>query len=446
MDEIAGVFPPTKNPPSKEPMLLLLKQARAFGIGVVLSTQNPIDLDYKGLSNIGTWIIGRLQTTQDINRVIDGLGGKVGSSFDKGEIRQLLANLKKRTFFLKSAHLDDIRLFTTRWVMSYLKGPLKRDEIATLMQVQKEAQNIKEETVDTRIRSNNTLESFQHIDKSIPQYFEPDASEENHFVATLMAKTKVHFYDQRRGIDEERELNLSLVLESKQQSIRWDDAVEEAFDFEKFPHNAPSKAKFQPLPKIVLEDKGLKKAIRELKETLYQEQSLELLRSLSLKLESKVEETRADFIVRLQDILKDKKEIEIEKLQIRYGKKEKVLTDRLSRARERVEKESSDSTNSMIETGIAVLGALFGKASPTKIGSALRKGSKVLKERGDMSRAEERMVAIQEDIEAMEYELEDKIDALNEKFDVENYEIEEFKIKPRKTDIDVALCAVVWRI
>ncbi len=111
MDEIYGFFPPTKNPPSKEPMLLLLKQARAFGVGIVLSTQNPVDLDYKGLSNIGTWFIGRLQTTQDIDRVIEGLGGKIGSSFDKNEIRNLLANLKERTFFLKSAHLDDIRLF-----------------------------------------------------------------------------------------------------------------------------------------------------------------------------------------------------------------------------------------------------------------------------------------------------------------------------------------------
>jgi len=133
MDEIYGFFPPTKNPPSKEPMLLLLKQARAFGVGVVLSTQNPVDLDYKGLSNIGTWFIGRLQTTQDIERVIDGLGGKVGASYKKSEIKTLLANLKKRTFFLKSAHLEDIRLFSTRWVMSYLKGPLKRDEISMLM-------------------------------------------------------------------------------------------------------------------------------------------------------------------------------------------------------------------------------------------------------------------------------------------------------------------------
>ncbi len=446
MDEIAGFFPPTKNPPSKEPMLLLLKQARAFGVGIVLSTQNPIDLDYKGLSNIGTWLIGRLQTTQDINRVIDGLGGKVGSSFDKAEIRQLLANLKKRTFFLKSAHLDDIRLFTTRWVMSYLKGPLKKGEIATLMQVQKEAQSIAVETVSSMHLKDQKLGSYQNIDSSILQYFEPDTSSQNNFSATLMSKAKVHFYSQRRGIDEEKALILSLPLQSEQPNIRWDEAIEEDIDFEKFPTAAPSRGKFQPLSDIVLKDKGLRRAIRELKEILYQEHNLKLLRCLSPKLESKVEESSVDFMVRIQDILREKKEIAIEKLQVRYGKKEKVLTNRLSRAKERVEKEASDSTSSMIETGIAVLGALFGKATPTKISSALRKGSKVLKERGDMNRAEERIVAIQEDMEALEYELEDKIDVLNEKFDIENCEIETFKIKPRKTDIDVELCAVVWRV
>ena len=118
-------------------MMILLKQARAFGVGVVLSTQNPVDLDYKGLSNIGTWFIGRLQTSQDIERVIDGLGGKVGGQYSKSEIKSLLANLNKRTFFLKSAHLEDIRLFTTRWVMSYLKGPLKSDDISKLMEAKK---------------------------------------------------------------------------------------------------------------------------------------------------------------------------------------------------------------------------------------------------------------------------------------------------------------------
>lgn len=446
MDEIFGFFPPTKNPPSKEPMLLLLKQARAFGVGVVLSTQNPVDLDYKGLSNIGTWFIGRLQTTQDIDRVIEGLGGKIGSSFDKNEIRQMLANLKKRTFFLKSAHLDDIRLFATRWVMSYLKGPLKREEISSLMQAQKDLEDLSSPSVESIVTRRSALESYQKIDSSIPQYFEPDVSGANQFFATLMAKATVHFFNQAKAIDEEKHMVLSLELENNQRTVKWEEAREEEIDFEKFPHIAPAKAKFQPLPNIILEDKGLKIAIRELKEMLYQDQSLKLLRCSSPRLESKVGESDTDFKVRVQDILNDKKEMEITKLQERYDKKEKVLLDRLSRAKERVEKESSDSTGSMIDAGIAVLGALFGRATPTKIGRAFKKGSNILKERGDVSRAQERVAKIEDDIEALEYELEDKIDKINEKYTIENCKIEAFKIKPRKTDIDVEACAVVWRV
>ena len=445
MDEIYGFFPPTKNPPSKEPMLLLLKQARAFGVGVVLSTQNPIDLDYKGLSNIGTWFIGRLQTTQDIERVIDGLEGKVGSSFDKNEIKTFLANLQKRTFFLKSAHLEDIRLFTTRWVLSYLKGPLKRDEISRLMQSQKKVQNITVSGLEKQNQKESNFESYQNIDGSIPQYFQPDTTQTKTFLATLGAKVTIHFYNQRKGIDEEREQILSLPIDTKQQSIDWKEAEVEDEDFENYPHRAPTKAKFQILPDVILKDKGLKRAIRQLKETLYREEHLELMRCKSPRLESGADESLADFKVRLKDILDEKKEVEIEKLQIRYAKKEKTLLDRLTRAKERVEKESADSTSSMIEAGIAVLGALFGRSTPTKIGRAVSKGSKILKERGDMSRAEERMVTIEDELEALEYELEDKIDALNEKYNIENCEIETYTMKPRKSDIGVKSCAIVWR-
>ncbi len=446
MDEIFGFFPPTRNPPSKEPMLLLLKQARAFGVGVVLSTQNPVDLDYKGLSNIGTWFIGRLQTTQDIERVIDGLGGKVGSNFEKNEIKHLLANLKKRTFFLKSAHLDDIRLFSTRWVMSYLKGPLKRDEISRLMQEQKLMQKSEAQTVERRVQNSSDLESYQTIDASIPQYYEPDPSAQNIFSPTLGAKAKIHFYQQQKGIDCERRIELHVPLDQDQQRFVWEEAVEGTVGFDRFPHTAPSYAKFHPLPDIVLKDKSLAKAVRELKEMLYREQDLKLLRCLSPRMESKVNESRSDFMVRLQDELNEKKEMEIEKLQIRYGKKEKTLLERLTRAKERVEKEASDSTGSMIEAGIAVLGALFGRSSATKIGRAVSKGGRILKERGEMSRAEERMASIEEEIEALEVELEDKIDALQEKYSVDNCEIETFTIKPRKSDIDVETCGVVWRV
>jgi len=443
MDEIYGFFPPTKNPPSKEPMLLLLKQARAFGIGVVLSTQNPVDLDYKGLSNIGTWFIGRLQTMQDIDRVIDGLGGQIGSRFEKGEIKNLLANLQKRTFFLKSAHLEDIRLFGTRWVLSYLKGPLKKGEIASLMAPYKV--QMAETAVPARQKP-STQKTYQHIDASIPQFFEPDPVGSNDFFSTLGAKATVHFFSQRRGIDEERTILLSLPVDERMQRVDWEEAEEDEIDFENFPHIAPKEAHFSSLPSFILEDKGLRKSIRELKEYLYQTQAITLWRSTSPKLESQVGESRADFIVRLDDMLQEKKEEEIEKLKERYSKKEKVLLERLERARARVAKEEADSTSSLIEAGISVLGALFGKTSVTKIGRAVNKSGKILKERGEMSRAQERVAAIEEDLEMLADEFDEKIDTLSEKYNVENCEITEFKIKPRKTDIDVESCAIVWRV
>jgi len=443
MDEIYGFFPPTKNPPSKEPMLLLLKQARAFGTGIILSTQNPVDLDYKGLSNIGTWFIGRLQTTQDIERVIDGLGGQIGSRFAKDEIRTLLANLKKRTFFLKSAHLDDVRLFGTRWVLSYLKGPLKKGDISLLMQPFKSKAQV---SVPNRAVIAEKKSTYQQIDASIPQYFEPDPTGTNQFFATLGAKTTVHFFNQRRGIDEEVTLGLSLPVEGSDKRIDWEKADNDTTDFEKFPHKAPSGAHFTELPRVVLEDKGLRKSIRELKDYLYQTQSITLWRCSSPKLESKVGESKADFMVRLDDILQEKKEEEIEKLKERYGKKEKILLERLARAKERVAKEEADSTSSLIEAGISVLGALFGKTSVTKIGRAVNKGGKILKERGDMSRAQQRVSDIEEDIEILAEELEEKIDLLQDKYDIDQCEVTEFKIKPRKTDIDIESCAVVWRV
>ena len=136
MDEIYGYFPPTANPPSKKPMLTLLKQARAYGLGVVLATQNPVDLDYKGLSNTGTWFLGRLQTERDKARVLEGLEGasaQAGSSFNKAEMEVTLAGLGSRVFLMNNVHDNQPQVFHTRWAMSYLRGPLTRDQIRTLM-------------------------------------------------------------------------------------------------------------------------------------------------------------------------------------------------------------------------------------------------------------------------------------------------------------------------
>ena len=135
MDEIFGYFPPVANPPSKLPLLTLLKQARAFGLGMVLATQNPVDLDYKGLSNTGTWFIGRLQTERDKARVLEGLEGASatqGTHFDRQAMEQTLAGLGSRVFLMNNVHEDAPVVIETRWALSYLCGPLTRSQIKTL--------------------------------------------------------------------------------------------------------------------------------------------------------------------------------------------------------------------------------------------------------------------------------------------------------------------------
>jgi hypothetical protein len=200
------------------------------------------------------------------------------------------------------------------------------------------------------------------------------------------------------------------------------------------------------LPEFIAQDKQLKNTTKDLKNWLYQAHKLELYRTTKTpKMESNPHESRADFKVRLNDVLADKKEIEIEKLQQRYGSKEKVLIDRLSRAEERVTKEQADASSSMITTGIAVLGALFGRSSSANVGRVLSRGSRVLKERGDISRAEERVEKVKDDIELLTDELEDKVDALTDKFDVDTIDIETFAIKLRRTDIEVDEMAILWQ-
>ncbi|MDX1344922.1 MAG: DUF87 domain-containing protein, partial [Sedimenticolaceae bacterium] len=322
MDEIFGFFPPVGNPPSKEPMLLLLKQARAFGVGIILSTQNPVDLDYKGLSNIGTWFIGRLQTRQDIERVIDGLGNKTGSSFDRKEIAALLANLKKRVFFLKSAHLDDIRLFSTRWVLSYLKGPLKRADIAALMADRKSSAvagsgNLSASASGKAGKAAAGFDSFVTLDSSITQLFRPALGGETGYRPELVAHARLHYFSQSRSIDISESLCLSLPLRGNEHNLDWEKAEKLPESREclgNLPSIPPSEIRYAPVPDMIAHDRNLSKAARELSEWIYRTHRLELYRTRNPKLESRPGESLGDFRVRINDLLSDRKEAEIEKL------------------------------------------------------------------------------------------------------------------------------------
>ena len=149
-DEIFGYLPPVANPPSKPSMLRMLKQARAFGVGQILATQNPVDIDYKALSNAGTWFIGRLQTDQDKQRLLDGLEGAASEGLNRGAYDKLISNLQKREFLLHNVHEKDPQIFYTRWAMNYLAGPMTRTHIPALNKlVGAEKKSEVKDTLDT---------------------------------------------------------------------------------------------------------------------------------------------------------------------------------------------------------------------------------------------------------------------------------------------------------
>ena len=458
MDEIYGFFPPVKNPPSKEPMITLLKQARAYGTGIILSTQNPVDLDYKGLSNIGTWCIGRLQTTQDVDRVIDGLGGKIDSSFDKKEISNLLSNLQKRTFFLKSAHLDDIRLFGTRWAMSYLKGPLKAAEISRLMSSQKSSIS-PVDRASTKSTDEGSYQIINSLDGSIKQYYEPDPTGDNRLTPYLSSRVEIYYFDQRRSIEKSQTQSMHIDLEESH-ILEWESAVVDDEEFTRLPTKEPKNARYIPIPEFIQSDKSLTKASRALKDYIYENSRLELYKCSSLRLESTVDEELSDFKAKVFDAIDEKKEQAIEKLKDRYSTKEKRLLEQLTRAKERVEKENDDQMISIINIGVSVIGALFGKTTideennprrhkeKSKVTRLLKERTrvtKVIKERGDVTRAEKKLLQIEDKIDDLSIELDDKIDDLSQKYDIDNYEITTLSIKPKKRDIDIEDIAIVWR-
>ena len=441
MDEIYGYFPPVKNPPSKEPMITLLKQARAYGVGIVLSTQNPVDLDYKGLSNIGTWFVGRLQTRQDIERVIDGLEGKLGSEMDRKEISSLLGNLKARSFFLRSAHLDGLRLFSTRWVLSYLKGPLKKEEIRRLMEHQKGAEEVPSSSAAP---SEDGWGERPHLGSGVEEYFEADPTGKNRYRPFLAAKVRVEFHDQRRGLDLEREFFSWLDL-YENPVPDWELARRSDESFLRWPRKAPAQGMYRPVPPFLAQPRGISEAEKELKDRLYREERLELYRCRRLRMESSPDEDEGEFRARVREALEEKKEEAIEVLRERYAKKEERILEQLRRARERVEKEKTDQTGTLISVGASILGALFGKPSASKIGTAVNRSGRILKDRGDISRAEARVEELEEKLQALEEELAEKIEELAEKYDPQEYPIDSFSLRPRKSDIEIEKIALVWR-
>ncbi|MDW7773457.1 MAG: DUF87 domain-containing protein [Desulfobulbaceae bacterium] len=457
MDEIFGFFPPTANPPSKKPMLLLLKQARAYGLGVVLATQNPVDLDYKGLANIGTWFIGRLQTRQDQDKVASGIASGSGK-FDAARVRELLAGLKSRQFLMASAHLDEPVLFETRWVLSYLKGPISLSELGRLNPLPETSGKEEKESILQEASGWPENRMFSDHPPILPDtaaqrfIMPPVPVDDLKFLPWLAGSAVVRFYNQPRGIDIVNTVNLRLPLKDIT-DIDWSRAIENPVTPADSSPSRPQKARYFPLPATVSEAGAMLKYGDKLSDYLYRNRKLELLRVPSLKLESQPGEPENQFRKRVADLLRDKKEAEMKKVEEHFRNKHAVLERRLYKAQEKIEKEKGDITARKMDTalsfGIAVFGALFGRkgisvTDASRSAQGVRNAGRLMKEKEDVRRAEEEAARIEGEIAALAVEFQEKTAELAARFDPENFPAENFSINPRRADVhDIKVC-IQW--
>ncbi len=467
MDEVFGFLPPTANPPSKLPMLTMLKQARAYGVGMMLATQNPVDLDYKALSNMGTWFLGRLQTERDKMRILDGLEGasRASGAFNRAEVEATLSGLKSRVFLMNNVHDDGPMLFHTRWALSYLRGPLTRQQIKVLSgQSPAPAKPVAKPA--TKAAKAATKREVAKADGAVPVL--PPGIEARYVVRekamrdgqsllyrpALMAQGRLHFVNARRDIDQWDEEALFVALEGKAtRPDLWADATPLGTSLLEVEDEPEEGARFGELPGAATKKTSYTSWKKRLKDHFYRERTLMLFRCPALKLYSEAGESEGDFRARMQLAIREKRDEAIEKLKNKYRPKLERLDERIRKSEQKVDKEQEQyeaaKSSSVMSWGKTILGAVLGRklgsiGNVSRAGTAMSRSAKIAKEKEDVRRASEDLDTAVENLEEMEKAFEADLDELKAKYADDALEIEDKPIRPRKSDIDVTTCDLVW--
>jgi hypothetical protein len=476
MDEIFGYFPPVANPPSKLPLLTLLKQGRAFGLGVVLVTQNPVDLDYKGLSNTGTWFIGRLQTERDKNRVLEGLEGVAagtGMKFDRAQMEQTLAGLGNRIFVMNNVHEDGPEVFESRWAMSYLRGPLTRSQIKTLMapivtktggvevQTASAAAGAASQSVSggaataATLAPATTAAARPVLPSEISQHFIPVRSEIKGatlvYHPAVFGAAEVRFTDKK--IDTTRELSVVAPIGDGVVAVDWDQATVVDLPVEDLDQSPQDNARFVDLPSPASKAKSYDSWKKDFASWLYRTQKVELLQSLSLGQTSNVDESERDFRVRLQQFAREARDGAAEKLRQKYAPKIAALEERKRRAEQAVDREAEQAKSQKMQTAISfgttLLSSFLGRKSLslTTLGratTAARGVGRSMKESEDIGRAQETVEAINQQMTELDQQFKTETDALEKSLDSQTETLATTVIKPTKTNIGVKVFSLAW--
>ncbi len=492
MDEIFGFLPPVSNPPSKLPFLTLLKQARAFGVGLLLATQNPVDLDYKALSNTGTWFIGRLQTERDKARLLDGLEGAsaaTGSVFNRQDMEKIISGLGNRVFLMNNTHEDAPEVFQSRWALSYLRGPITRDQIKLLMDPIKAAapgagspQPIQAGSPQTTAApvsvpvfaptpafsgvvatpavamSRPAQNQPPALPPDIPRYYIPvrglaPAGTTLAYLPNILGGARVAFSDTKYKVDTSQNAVYMTPVTDEVIPVNWEKGqpVDIALtDLEKTPRADGQFGDLQPVASQVKSYAGWN---RDFATLLYGTQRLELLKSPSLAVVSNPGETERDFRIRMQQSAREQRDQVVEALRQKYASKIATLQDRIRRAQSAVDREADQAKQAQFQTAISFGATLLGAFTGRKIlgtstlgraTTAARGASRSMSAQEDISRAKENVGALQKQLEDLQAQFNEESTTLGAKIDPMTEELEKIVIKPKKTDITVQLVALVW--
>jgi hypothetical protein len=500
MDEIFGFFPPVANPPSKAPLLTLLKQARAFGLGVVLASQNPVDLDYKGLANAGTWFIGRLQTERDTARLLDGLEGAASSSgaggrFDRRAMEALLGGLRNRAFLMNDVHRDEPEVFQTRWTLSYLRGPLSRGQIKTLMAPRKAAglsssdappspamqatgeagardtspgpgdwaaqpaagQGIGPAPIAPAPAALITERTARPlVPPEVSQFFLPVPPQAAGggliYRPMLLGAAQVCYSAKKLGVDLVRDIVVVTPIADGPIAVDWSAATELRLAPDALGSVPAAGAEFDDLPKAAARAKSYETWRRELVTWLARVCELRLLRSSTLCEVSRPGESEAELRLRLGQLARERRDAELEKLRRKYAPKFATLDERLRRAMAAVEREEAQVSDaklqSAISIGATVFGSLFGRSRGAgavgRAASSARSVSRVSRKKGDVARAEQTVAALQARRQELAAEANAEARAYEARLDPQADVLEPLTVKPARKDVLVRLCTLVW--
>jgi len=470
MDEVFGYLPPVAEPPSKRPLLTLLKQARAFGLGVVLATQNPVDLDYKGLTNIGTWFLGRLQAERDKERLLDGLeGASGGAGPSRQELDATLSRLRNRLFLLHDVHAGAPAVFETRWTLSYLRGPLTRQEVRRLTETTAPAEpasaggaaggaaptaTSSAAATSTAGVAPATAASVAAANVSLPatvvQLWEPGGAGD--YRASLLAKGRARYRDARKGIEHAEEVALVAALPAQGEAIDWVAAQPLGRPVSELQRQAPAGAVPAAPPEAASRSGAWRAWETTFKSHLKNDRALTLWRSPSLGELSRPGEGERELRIRLAEQARGMRAAQLDAVRARWAKRAEAAQAKVAKAQQAVGTQESQlhgqQMNAAISVGATVLSALFGrkKLSLGTLGratTAARGAGSVMRESQDVGQAKQRLAAAQAELAEIEQQMAADVAGADVAARPESETLEEVRLAPREVEVDSV--SLLWR-